>query len=361
MPLLISASRRTDIPAFFGEWFRNRLDAGWCETRNPFSKQAYRVSLRREDVLGWIFWSRNYAPFVETLAALHADGQRFICHFTINSFPALFEPHTPPIDLAIETAHTLADCFGPDSVLWRYDPILLTSLTTPSWHRENFAQLAKRLNGATRRCYFSFPTMYKKTVRNLERLARSPSNGRRPFHARSPHGEAPGNGGPDAQGIENRAETAERHANSGDGDSLSFKLWSRTQGDFSEQDQRSLLADFAAIAGRNGMEILSCCDRQWVDAAPGVQEASCADWPLLKNLGAGAHLSKEGEFHDSGAKTDWDVPVHPTRQQCNCRKSLDIGAYQTCGHGCAYCYAVDDPSRARSNILAHRPDAPILG
>ncbi|HBF33203.1 TPA: DNA repair photolyase, partial [Candidatus Sumerlaeota bacterium] len=166
-PVLISASRRTDIPAFFTPWFQECLRSGFCETQNPFSKKTYHVSLKQEDVLGWIFWSRNYAPFFETLRTLHAQGQRFLCHLTITGYPRALEWHTPPTAQAIETARQIATAFGPDVLQWRYDPILLTSLTPPEWHLRNFEMLATALEGSVRRCIFSFPTLYRKTTRNL--------------------------------------------------------------------------------------------------------------------------------------------------------------------------------------------------
>ena len=94
---IISASRRTDIPAFHGEWFRRRRAERFCETANPFSGQTRRVSLARDDVLGWVFWSRDYAPFIDTLGALHDEGQRFLCQFTINGFPRALDPRVPGI------------------------------------------------------------------------------------------------------------------------------------------------------------------------------------------------------------------------------------------------------------------------
>src|SRR5690242_11816435 len=94
LPCIISASRRTDIPAFYADWFRNRLKDGWCEVRNPFSSQRYAVSLAQRDVIGWVFWSRNYMPFLPTLMDLHNRGQRFLCHFTINGLPRILEPNT---------------------------------------------------------------------------------------------------------------------------------------------------------------------------------------------------------------------------------------------------------------------------
>jgi hypothetical protein len=299
-PLLISASRRTDIPAFYGEWFRDRLNAGWCETANPFSGEVFRVSLAPRDVLGWVFWSRNYVPFLGVLADLHARGQRFLCHFTITGYPAAFDPRTLPAEEAIRTACRLAEEFGPDVVQWRYDPILLSSDTPPSWHRENFHQLAARLEGGVRRCIFSFPTMYKKTIRNLEAMAAQHS----------------------------------------------VRVWSRVAGDFAKEDLAALAGELAAIATGHGIEMHSCCGDQWANPEAGIAKARCVDWPLLRRLTPGA----------GGI----EVPRKPSRKGCGCYQSVDIGAYNTCGHGCAYCYAVEDAERAQRRSQTHSPGSPRL-
>jgi Domain of unknown function (DUF1848) len=299
-PKLISASRRTDIPAFYGEWLRRRIDAGWCETKNPFSGQTYRVSLAPDDVLGWVFWSRNYAPFLETLDAIHAADGRFLCHFTITGYPRELDARTPAADVACDTARLIVERFGSEVLQWRYDPILLTSLTPPDWHRKNFARLAQRLDGVAKRCIFSFPTMYKKTVRNLQL------------------------GGTDG----------------------ALRVWSEGAGDFDEGLLAELARDLAQIAADHGIEMQTCCDGRWIDPSAGITQAHCADWPLLRGL-----LPNAGDIN---------VPRNPTRKQCGCYKSTDIGAYQTCAHGCLYCYAVDDPLRARENLTRHQPESPRL-
>jgi hypothetical protein len=93
--MIVSASRRTDVPAFYGEWFLNRLDAGYCMVRNPSGK-PYRVSLRREDVDGFVFWTKDVGPFMEGLVAISQRGYTFYVQHTINNYPASLEPRVPP-------------------------------------------------------------------------------------------------------------------------------------------------------------------------------------------------------------------------------------------------------------------------
>jgi len=425
-PFILSASRRTDIPAFYGEWFRNRLRAGWCETRNPFSGQVYRVSLLPRDVLGWVFWSRNYEPFLGALRELHDSGQRFICHFTITNFPRVLEPRVPPLDAAIATARRLAAAFGPDVVQWRYDPILLTQLTPPEWHEGNFAALAGRLEGSARRCIFSFPTMYRKTVRNLEALvvrsagfspsppvrsagfspsppvrsagfSPSPpvrSAGFSPFPPVRSAGFSPS---PPVRSAGFSPSPPVRSAgfspSSQEGETV--RVWSLGAGDFTLEDLSGLARRLAAIAASHGIRMETCCNDRWIAPEHNIVKAHCADWPLLRSLGAGRHLGDAGREARGGAETsdgaetcgaskpfgtpeprggaetrgtpdlfgegEFEVPLHPTRRECGCYKSIDIGCYETCGHGCAYCYAVDDPARAQANLARHQAQAPGLG
>ena len=341
-PFLISASRRTDIPAFYGEWFRRRLREGWCEVANPFSGKLYRVSLAPEDVLGWIFWSRDYAPFLDTLSDLYASGQRFLCQFTITGCPDFLEPRTPSAERATETAARMASLFGPDVVQWRYDPIILSSATPPEWHVENFTALAGKLKGSARRCYFSFPTMYRKTVRNLEKASAfastSASTSAKAMVEKKVSSlvETPADISPDKPADGPPEESAD----------APLRIWSREKGDFTDDDLAALAARLAAVAAAAGMEMRSCCGEKWVNPEAGILGASCVDWPLLQENLAGIKNTK--------------VPLHPSRKQCGCHKSVDIGRYHTCAHGCAYCYAVENPESAQKNLQAHAPDSARL-
>ncbi len=126
---IISASRRTDIPAFHARWLLNRLDAGFCHYLNPFSGQVYRVSLRPEDCLALVFWSRNPSPLLPHVANLWERGYRFYFQFTLNGYPQAIETHNPPLKAAIATFQKLSQCLSPEWVQWRYDPIT----TSPRW------------------------------------------------------------------------------------------------------------------------------------------------------------------------------------------------------------------------------------
>jgi len=164
---IISASRRTDIPAFYGDWFIDKINRGECHVVNPFNGKVDVVSLKPSDVDGFVFWSRNYAPMLKNLKRLHGMDYRFYCQLTINCYPRFIDPASPSLEKSARMAHALREAFGPRAVVWRYDPIMITSATPVDWHIENFSKIASALKGFTDTCVISFIDWYKKLDRNL--------------------------------------------------------------------------------------------------------------------------------------------------------------------------------------------------
>lgn len=168
---VISASRRTDIPAFYWRWFMNRLDEGFCDHANPFNTaQVKRVSLKAEDVAAIVFWTRDARPMFKDIPELHRRGYRFYVHYTLNGYARELEPRNPAAGRAVETIKALSGATGPERVTWRYDPIILGSATPPAYHIESFTSLVKCLSGAVRDVYISFCEPYAKTRRRLAKV-----------------------------------------------------------------------------------------------------------------------------------------------------------------------------------------------
>jgi hypothetical protein len=168
---VISASYRCDIPAYFAKWFRARHLAGFCEQRNPYNGKVSRVSLQPADVAAYLFWSRNYGPFMPTLSELRAGKESFVLQMTLTGYPRTIEPHCIAAESAIETAQAIRRAFGPKVLVWRYDPVFLSSLTPAAWHRENFAKLAGALKSTGDEVVFSFAQIYAKTKRRSDQAA----------------------------------------------------------------------------------------------------------------------------------------------------------------------------------------------
>ncbi|MGQ0675300.1 MAG: DUF1848 domain-containing protein [Rhodospirillales bacterium] len=171
--MIVSASYRTDIPAHYGAWFLNRLKAGFCRVANPYGGKPATVSLRAGDVDGFVFWTRNPGPFAPALRELRALGLPFVVQFTVTGYPRALEAGVQKAARAVAQFKSLARRYGPRGAVWRYDPILFTSLTPADWHLENFAGLARALRGATDEAVVSLADDYRKTRRNLAIAARA--------------------------------------------------------------------------------------------------------------------------------------------------------------------------------------------
>ncbi len=168
--MIISASRRTDIPAFFARWFMERVRDGFCETVNPFNpQQRRRISLRSADVDAIVFWSKDPRPLMPYLKELEAAGYFFCFQFTLNGYGPRLERGVPAPETAVRTFLRLAELAGPERMVWRYDPILISGETGLRYHREQFSRLARLLRGATRRVMISFFDDYRGALAALAR------------------------------------------------------------------------------------------------------------------------------------------------------------------------------------------------
>jgi len=150
----------------------NRIREGYCEVPNPFNpKQVSRVSLRREDVDVIVFWTRNASPLLPYLKELDERGFHYYFLYTLLDYPEVLEPRSPAFETRIATFRTLADAISPKRVIWRYDPIVVSTSTPIDFHKEAFARIAAQLEGATIQCVISFVDIYRKLTRRLRRLA----------------------------------------------------------------------------------------------------------------------------------------------------------------------------------------------
>lgn len=288
VPQIISASRRTDIPAFYMPWFMQRVRAGVARCLHPFNGQVLEISLRPEHVHSIVFWTKNGRPLLEHTAELDELGYPFCCHFTITGIPPHLEPRVPAWEDAADSFQQLSKRMGAERVWWRFDPILLTPELDAAFYADRFRALAAALEGHTTRCFFSFADLYGKVQRRLAR--------------------------------ESLAVTEPSLA-----------------------DKKSLAQELARIAAARGMALFSCCNDGVVGAAVG--KARCIDAALLSGLFPGRALNSH---------------ARPTRKQCGCSASRDIGMYDTCPHLCIYCYANQNESRVRRRHQQHDANADML-
>ena len=166
MSRIISVSRRTDVPAFYGPWFMRRIQEGFAGVVTPYGGKRYLVSLAPQDVDCFVFWSKDFTPFVPHLDTLDRLGYRFYFNYTLTALPAVFETNVDKA-AALKTLQYLSERYSPRHINWRFDPIILSNITGADFYLDHFERLAAQLAGRVERCYFSFVTEYEKVKRNL--------------------------------------------------------------------------------------------------------------------------------------------------------------------------------------------------
>jgi DNA repair photolyase len=165
--MIISASRRTDIPAYYSDWMLNRIKERFVYVRNPMNlHQVSKIKLAPEVVDAIVFWSKNPQPMLDKLRFFNEYAYYF--QFTLNPYEKDIEPHLPLKNEIIETFKKLSDTIGPEKIIWRYDPVFLNNQYTVSYHIDSFSELAYKLRGHTKKVTFSFIDFYKKIVENIK-------------------------------------------------------------------------------------------------------------------------------------------------------------------------------------------------
>lgn len=167
--MIISASRRTDIPAFYAGWFFDCIRQGRVLVKNPRNKNQVReISLKKENVDFIVFWTKNPDPIIPYLPLLRDYFYYF--QFTLNSYGREIEPNIPETDFRLKVFRKLSKMLGPERVIFRYDPVILTEKYDINWHIDSFRKTARQLEGLTKRCVFSFLDVYKKNIGKLKNI-----------------------------------------------------------------------------------------------------------------------------------------------------------------------------------------------
>jgi hypothetical protein len=176
--VIVSASRRTDIPAHYAEWLIRRLRAGFCEVPNPYNPdQVGRVSLLPADVDALVLWTRNAAPLLPHVGEMERMGHRFYFQYTVLGNPTSLDPGSPPPERSVAVIRSLAEALGPERVIWRYDPIVLGPRADHAFHRAAFGALASALSGSVRHCVVSLLDDYRKTRGRMHGVETWPPEG----------------------------------------------------------------------------------------------------------------------------------------------------------------------------------------
>jgi len=284
--VIISASRRTDIPAFYSDWFYNRIKEGFALVRNPMNlHQVKRVSLRAEDVDCIVFWTKNPSDMLPNLNLVKDYSYYF--QFTLNPYDKALETDVPRKSMIIDSFKKLSDIIGPQRVIWRYDPIILGSSIDANYHEKYFEVLANKLHQYTSKCIISFVDRYKKIESTFNKL-----------------------------GVQ----------------------------EINENAKRTVAKKLSEVADSYGLRLTTCAEE--IDLTDmGIGHARCIDPVLIEEV--------------LGVKTDCKKDRNQ-RSACGCAASVDIGAYNTCVHGCIYCYASFSKESVKRNMAKYDVNSPLL-
>ena len=282
--MILNTGSRTDIPAYYSDWFYNRIRAGYVLSRNPYyPTQITKYILNPEVIDVMVFCTKNPFPMLDRISLLSAFDMFWFV--TITPYGKEIEPHVPPKELVIRYFQKLSELTGKERISWRYDPVFVTDRYSIDYHIEQFHQMAKELSGYTEQCVVSFIDLYEKTRRNFGRI----------------------------RSVTNR-------------------------------EQEKMIAAFSEIAKENELQIHLCCENAGL---------------VRENVDADGCMSKTVLEKSLGCKLN--VPQKKmARKECSCLLGADIGAYNTCGHGCLYCYANYDKETVIKNMKLHNVSSPLL-
>lgn len=290
MKHIISASRRTDIPAFFTDWFIKRLKQGSVLVKNPYSGRVQEASLLPAHVHSIVLWSKDFRPLLRRIEEVERHAPNLFFHFTITGIPKALEQQTPDVKEAIEDFIFISKRYSPEHIIWRFDPVVITNRLPFEFYEDSFARLAAALKGHAEECYFSFMEPYKKVLRNFG------------------------------------------------------KYTDHTLVELSTENKQEYAGRLSAIAKKNSMRLAACCNEYLVNE--NIEQARCIDGERLARLCGDMDLSAK--------------PA-PTRTGCGCAQAIDIGSYDTCAHGCLYCYANSDKKKAKRFLKSFNPEWQGLG
>lgn len=307
-PIILSASRSTDIPAFFSTWFMNRLRRGYVRWVSPFNQVSQYVSFAETRVI--VFWSKNPRPLIQYLPEIDALGLNTYFQFTLNDYEAEgLEPNVPPLAQRVDTFQALSERLGKKRVIWRFDPLILTDSLTVERLAERIANVASMISGFTEHLVISFAdiNVYKK-VRNS--LAREHVNYR----------------------------------------------------EFTPELMVDVAQRLQQLNREWGLKIATCAEA--VDLEPyGIEHNRCIDDRLMIEVFGHDQilmqfLGYEPDFFTEPSRPD--LKDKGQRKACGCIVSKDIGMYDTCHHLCTYCYANTSCKAVENNLRKHDPEADAL-
>lgn len=322
-PVIISASRSTDIPAFYADWFINRLRDGYVVWKNPFNQQPMYISFQNTKVI--VFWTKNPKPLIPYLHELDERGIHYYFQFTLNDYVKEgFEPKVPSVEQRVETFRQLSDMIGKERVIWRFDPLIVTPSLSPRDLLTKIWSVGNKIKGLTDKLVFSFIDIngYRKVQNNLVKETSQFTK----------------------ETIDQAELTPQQMNEIADGLSKCRDRWT--------------------AEGWN-IELATCGEQIDLDHY-GIAHNRCIDGELMKKLWSDdkelLYYLSYGEMPSQMFGLDFSQPAltpeklkdKGQRKVCGCMISKDIGMYNTCLHQCVYCYANTSKEVVKKNWAKHK-------
>lgn len=307
-PVIISASRSTDIPAFYSKWLMERIQRGYMIWKNPFNQQKQYVSFSK--VRLFVFWSKNPNPLIKCLKELDGRNVGYYFQYTLNDYEKeKFEPGVPPLEKRVDTFKKLSEQIGKEKVVWRFDPLILTDSLNVDLLLSKIKKVGDLIHDFTQKLVFSFAdiSVYRKVLNNLKR---------------------------------ERVNYIE----------------------FDKQKMEEFAQGVAELNRDWNLQLATCCEEINLEEY-NIEHNRCIDDNLIVELFKEDKilmdfLGYEGSIQDNLFDTK-DSKGRPylkdkgQRKVCGCIVSKDIGEYNTCNHLCVYCYANTSKNVVKKNIAKH--------
>lgn len=302
-PIIISASRSTDIPTFYPDWFVSRWEAGYIKWTNPFNGQPLYVSFKNTRLV--VFWTKNPRPMFKYLDFLDENIPNYYFQYSLNDYDKeKYEAKVPSVESRIKTFKELSQRLGKKRVVWRYDPLLLTKDIDVNELLRRVKNIGDILKDYTEKLVFSFAdiSIYKKVQNNLNK------------------------------------------------EQVPYIEWTET-----------LMEEFAVgisqINKNWGLQLGTCSEKIDLDKY-GIVHNKCIDDDLMIDLFShdsqlmdflGVKIEPADLFSDGSIKKTRNLKDKGQREDCGCIMAKDIGSYNTCPHECNYCYANTSKEIAKKN------------
>jgi len=295
-PVIISASRATDIPAFYADWFMHRLKKGYVKWFNRFNGQSRYISFEKTRAI--VFWTKNARPFMKHLPGLDKGGINYYLTYTVNDYEdEKLEPNVPPLRQRIDTFKRLSDTIGKGRVVWRFDPLILTDTITADVLLDKIYGIGRKIHTHTEKLVISFIdiNLYKKVRQNMT--------------------------------------------------SAGF----RDCKEFTFEDMKEIAGGLQEMNKEWNISVATCAEAADLSQY-GVKHNKCIDDELMIR-----HFSHDKELMDFLGFPSETGERRPAlkdsgqRRGCGCIQSKDVGQYDTCVHGCIYCYGNTSPKIAQMN------------